>query len=128
MPSPVPPCPLCGAGSSYALTATDRNRELTAERFAYNRCGACASVFMVDPPEDLSRYYVGDYHGFGPDGEPEWRQNPTLLEVEEFRASLLREHVAEGPLIDIGAGAGAFAAAASAVGFDVTAIEMDARC
>jgi SAM-dependent methyltransferase len=128
MPSPVPPCPLCGAGSDYALTATDRNRELTSERFIYNRCRACGSVFMVDPPADLSPYYAGAYHGFGADGEPEWRRNPTLQEVERFRARLLREHVGSGPLIDIGAGAGGFAAAASDAGFYVSAIEMDSRC
>jgi SAM-dependent methyltransferase len=128
MPSPAPPCPLCGAASDYALTATDRNRELTSERFVYNRCRACASVFMVDPPDDLSRYYAGAYHGFGADGEPEWRANPTLLEVERFRAALLREHAGSGRLIDIGAGAGGFAAAAVDAGFDVSAIEMDRRC
>jgi SAM-dependent methyltransferase len=110
------------------LTATDRNRELTPERFVYNRCTACGSVFLRDVPDDLSRYYAGDYHGFDADGTPEWEQNPTLLEVERFRAQLLREHVEPGSLIDIGAGAGAFAAAAVSHGFDVAAIEMDRRC
>jgi SAM-dependent methyltransferase len=128
MPSPAPACPLCGAESRSALTATDRNRELSSERFAYDRCTACGSVFLCDVPDDLSRYYAGDYHGFGADGTPEWQQNPTLLEVERFRAQLLRKHVEPGSLIDIGAGAGGFAAAAVAVGFDVAAIEMDRRC
>ncbi|HEY2570262.1 MAG TPA: methyltransferase domain-containing protein [Solirubrobacteraceae bacterium] len=128
MPSPAPPCPLCGGDSRHALTAGDRNRELTRERFVYNRCRSCASVFMVDPPDDMARYYVGAYHGFGADGEPEWRENPTLLEVERFRAQTLSELAGTGPLIDIGAGAGGFAAAAAHAGFDVSAIEMDARC
>jgi hypothetical protein len=128
MSSPLQRCPLCGGDSEHALSARDRNRELTAERFDYNRCLACESVFLVDVPEDLSRYYAGAYHGFGPDGEPEWRANPTLLAVEEFRAKLLREHVDGGLLIDIGAGAGGFVAAASAAGFDAAAIEMDSRC
>jgi SAM-dependent methyltransferase len=128
MISPTQPCPLCGAQSTYALTAHDRNRETTAERFTYNRCESCATVFMVDPPAELAPYYAGDYHGFGPDGAPEWTHNPTLLEVEAFRVRLLAKHVEPGSLIDIGAGPGAFAAAASAAGFGVTAIEMDERC
>jgi len=127
MTADTPPCPLCGGDSSHALTAVDRNRETSAERFAYNRCNACATVFMVDVPADLARYYAGDYHRFGVDGEPEWTHNATLLEVEAFRARMLRRHVQPGSLIDIGAGPGGFAAAAKHEGFDVTAIEMDQR-
>ena len=121
-------CPLCGAGSTHTLTAGDRNRESTAERFDYNRCLACGTVFMVDVPAELGRYYEGDYYGFDADGVPEWTHNPTLLEVEAWRARLLRRHVAPGPLIDVGAGPGGFSAAAKAEGFEVSAIEMDRRC
>jgi len=154
MTPPTPPCPLCGAGSAHALDARDRNRESTAERFAYNRCSACGSVFMLDVPGELARYYTGDYHGFGADGQPEWTRNATLREVEEYRIGMLRAYVQPGAppqagggaqagvggqagaqagaeparLIDIGAGAGAFAAAAKRAGFEVTAIEMDERC
>lgn len=121
-------CPLCGADSDHAFTAADRNRESTTERFPYNRCRQCGTVFMADVPEDLARYYVSDYHGFGPDGQPEWTHNPTLLAVEAWRMQMLRRHVDPGPLIDIGAGSGAFSAAAKGEGFEVTAIEMDSRC
>jgi SAM-dependent methyltransferase len=128
MASDTRPCTFCGAASVYALTASDRNRETTSERFTYNRCTACGTVFMVDVPADLSRYYLGDYHGFRPDGVPEWQHNPTLREVEAFRVRLLRRHVEPGALVDVGAGPGGFAAAATDAGFEVTAIEMDARC
>ncbi len=124
----TPACPVCGGSSARALTARDRNRETTDERFSYNRCGACGTLFMVDVPADLARYYAGDYHRFGDDGEPEWKHNPTLLEVEAFRVRMLREHVEPGALIDVGAGPGGFAAAARDAGFEVTAIEMDERC
>jgi SAM-dependent methyltransferase len=123
----TPPCPLCGADSTYALNAWDRNRETTAERFAYNRCKACATVFMRDVPKSLAPYYAGDYHRFAADGTPEWTRDPTLLAVEQFRVRMLRAHVQPGALIDIGAGPGAFAAAAKRAGFAVTAIEMDER-
>ncbi len=128
MASNAPPCPLCGADSGYAFTAVDRNREISAERFPYNRCSACGTVFLVDPPADLARYYEGEYHRFGADGAPEWTHNPTLIELEEFRVEMLRRHVQPGTLIDIGAGPGGFTAAAKRAGFDVTAIEMDSRC
>jgi hypothetical protein len=128
MASDARPCPLCGGDSAYALTAKDRNREASLESFTYNRCGNCHTVFMVDVPDDLARYYVGDYHGFGPDGTPEWAHNPTLLEVEAWRMEMLRRHVEPGSLIDVGAGAGAFSAAAKGDGFEVSAIEMDRGC
>jgi SAM-dependent methyltransferase len=121
-------CPLCGEASRPFLTAGDRNREITAERFHYSRCGTCESVFMVDAPADLARYYAGPYHAFDADGAPEWTRNPALQEVERHRVELLRRHVSPGPLVDVGAGPGGFAAAAHRAGFDVTAIEMDKRC
>jgi SAM-dependent methyltransferase len=83
---------------------------------------------MIDVPADLSRYYAGTYYGFDETGVPHWRGNPFLSEVESYRIDLIRRHVKPGPLIEIGAGAGGFAAAAKDAGFDVTAIEMDARC
>ena len=128
MASHAPSCPLCGADSAHAFTAVDRNREISAERFSYSRCVACGTVFMVDVPDDLGRYYAGDYHRFEADGTPEVMRNPTLREVEAFRVRMLLRHVPPGTLIDIGAGPGGFAAAAKQEGFDVTVIEMDRRC
>ena len=128
MASNKPACPLCRADSDYALSARDRNRETTGEHFTYNRCTACGTVFLIDVPADLSPYYAGDYHRFGADGAAEWTHSPPLLEVEAFRIGLLRHHLKPGRLVDIGAGPGAFSAAAKHEGFEVTAIEMDPRC
>ncbi len=122
------PCPLCGSASEYGCASGDRNRETTAQRFTYNRCSACRTLFMIDVPDELAPYYVGDYHRFCDDGEPEWRYNPTLIEVEAVRVKMLRRHVESGALVDIGAGPGGFSAAAKQAGFDVTAIEMNERC
>ncbi len=128
MVSDARPCPFCGGHSNPALTSHDRNREITAERFTYNRCTACGTVFLVDVPADLSRYYAGSYYGFDANGEPQSRGDPFLRQVEAYRVGLLRRYVDAGPLIEIGAGTGGFAAAAKEAGFDVTAIEMDSRC
>jgi SAM-dependent methyltransferase len=128
MASDARACPFCGASSAFALTARDRNRETTAERFAYNRCSTCATLFMVDPPGDVSAFYAGGYHRFDADGAAEWERNATLREVETSRVAMLARHLAPGGrLIDIGAGPGGFAAAAKQAGFEVAAIEMDRR-
>jgi SAM-dependent methyltransferase len=128
MASPARACPFCGGRPEHALTASDRNRESTDERFEYERCTTCATLFLRDVPDDLSPYYAGDYHRFGDDGAAEWESNATLRAVETARVAMLAEHLAPGgPLVDVGAGPGGFAAAARDAGYDVTAIEMDDR-
>jgi 2-polyprenyl-3-methyl-5-hydroxy-6-metoxy-1,4-benzoquinol methylase len=129
MASPARACPFCGGRSEHALTASDRNRESADARFEYDRCTVCATLFMRDVPDDLSRFYAGEYHRFGDDGAAEWEGNATLRAVETARVAMLADHVAPGgPLVDVGAGPGGFAAAARDAGYDVTAIEMDERC
>jgi 2-polyprenyl-3-methyl-5-hydroxy-6-metoxy-1,4-benzoquinol methylase len=117
-------CPLCGGGaSSPAFTVGDRNRELSDVPFHYLRCASCATLFLADVPDDLGRYYPDDYY-----------ELPTLEELE-------RAAVAERPklamigaageghsLVEVGSAFGIFAYAAKNTGFNVTAIEMDARC
>ena len=121
-------CPFCGGASRHLLEAWDRNREISVERFGYNRCEVCGTVFLASPPADLGRYYRGDYYQFGPDGEPSWKGEPPVIESASYRAALIRRYVGPGRLIEVGAGTGAFASAARQAGFDVSAIEMDERC
>jgi 2-polyprenyl-3-methyl-5-hydroxy-6-metoxy-1,4-benzoquinol methylase len=129
MASPARACPFCGGRSEHALTASDHNRESTDARFDYERCAECATLFMRDVPDELSRFYAGDYHRFGDDGAAAWESNVTLRAVETARVAMLAKHLAPGgPLVDVGAGPGGFAAAARDAGYDVTAIEMDERC
>jgi SAM-dependent methyltransferase len=122
------PCPFCGGAGARLLDAWDRNRETSRERFAYARCRTCKTVFLVDPPADLARYYAADYYHFGVDGEPAWKGDQRLMRAAAYRVDLLRAHTEPGRLIEIGAGTGAFAVAAQAAGFQVGAIEMSERC
>jgi 2-polyprenyl-3-methyl-5-hydroxy-6-metoxy-1,4-benzoquinol methylase len=121
-------CPFCDGPGTRMFDAWDRNRETTRERFAYARCRACGTVFLVDPPADLGRYYAEDYYHFGPDGEPAWKTDEPRMQAASYRVDLLRSHTSPGRLIEIGSGTGAFASGAQAAGFQVSAIEMSERC
>lgn len=122
-------CPLCGDVGRHLLSATDRNRETTAESFAYARCATCGTVFLAEPPKDLARYYEGGgYYEFDSDGEPFWKHSGQRIRAARYRIEILRRHLPAGQLIEIGAGTGAFACAARDAGFDVSVIEMSERC
>ena len=121
-------CPFCGGPGTRMLDAWDRNRESTQERFTYARCRSCGTVYIVDPPADLGRYYAEDYYQFAPDGEPAWKTDEARLRAAAHRVDLMRSHTAPGRLIEIGAGTGAFASAAQSAGYEVSAIEMSERC
>jgi SAM-dependent methyltransferase len=85
-------------------------------------------VFLTNVPADLNRYYEPDYYQFDSSGEPRWRSEPARARAAAYRVNLVRQHVPGGHLVEIGAGTGAFAVAAKAAGFTVSAIEMDQRC
>jgi 2-polyprenyl-3-methyl-5-hydroxy-6-metoxy-1,4-benzoquinol methylase len=127
-PSSPGDCPFCGGAGTHVFDAIDRNRETTDERFPYARCQVCGTVFLVDPPSDLARYYEGAYYQFDANDEPVWKSNAALIRSAAYRVGLLEEHVSPGHLIEIGAGTGAFACSAAAAGFRVSAIEMSERC
>jgi 2-polyprenyl-3-methyl-5-hydroxy-6-metoxy-1,4-benzoquinol methylase len=116
-------CRLCGAVATLAFVTTDRNRALTAERFSYWRCTACGAYSLANAPVDLGVYYPPDYYEL-----PELVDLERAANVEVPKLALIGEHVSRGRLVEIGPGAGAFSFAARRAGFDVTAIEMDARC
>lgn len=115
-------CPLCGGEARRAFLAADLNRAASAERFEYARCRSCGSWFQPSPPADLSPYYPSEYYGLASAAELDRlaaSQDPIVAE--------LRERAGAGRLVEIGPGEGVFARAARNGGFEVTAIEMDAR-
>lgn len=114
------PCPLCGGDGEPRLTAVDRNRAISRERFAYVACRDCATLYIAQVPADLGRYYPPDYY---PTGAADAANESELAKVE-----LVRRFAARGPLVEVGPGGGGFAAQAMRGGFaDVRAIEMDER-
>ena len=109
-------CPLCGGASATAFITTDRNRGLSDERFEYGRCSRCATLFLVNVPDDLDRFYPPEYYS-----QP---QIEKAAGVEQAKLDLLGVEPG-GRLVEIGPGAGAFAFAARRAGFEVTGVEMD---
>ncbi len=119
----MPSCPLCAQEASVAFSIEDRNRGITSQSFDYWRCGSCQTYFLDPVPADLARHYSPDYHGF-----PTRSELARAVRWEKPKLRLLRETARSGRLLEIGPGIGAFARAALLAGFDVTAVEMDARC
>ncbi len=117
------PCPLCGAPSDPAFRVGDRNRQFSRDRFLYRRCTGCRSLFNAEVPANLEEYYTTSYHQ-----RPEPAQLDHRTEAERTRVEMIRTFGAPGRLIEIGSSYGLFARAAKLAGFEVTAIEMDARC
>lgn len=119
------PCPLCGSLALPAFAVGDRNRGIASESapFPYRRCTSCESYFLLPVPADLDRHYPPSYHSW-----PNARELDRIAQTEIPKLDLLRAAVTSGRLLEIGPGAGLFTRAAVLTGFDVTVIEMDARC
>jgi SAM-dependent methyltransferase len=118
----TPACPLCGAPSRRAFTASDLNRAANDERFDYARCSSCETYFLSSPPDDLSAYYPQEYYEL-----PSASELDRLAQSQAPVVEMLRERAGSGRMVEVGPGEGVFARAARNGGFDVTAIEMDPR-
>lgn len=117
-------CPRCRQSSPLHLSAKDWNRRITAEIFDYHRCAACGIVFLSPIPQDIGKYYPGDYYGI-----------PTSVadlakaaEPERYKIELVQRYVASGRLLEIGPAYGAFTWLARQAGFEASAIEMSEAC
>lgn len=120
----TPTCIACGASSPIRLDATDRNRQVSAERFPYAVCPSCGLWFLTAVPEDLSRYYEASYYR-----TPAADELAAAARRERYQVELLLRAVQPpGRVVEIGAAWGVFASQARDAGFDVHAVEMDARC
>ena len=61
-------CRMCGARNwRDPLVARERQFGI-AGAFTYASCSACGSLQLLDPPDDLSPYYPGEYYSLGPAG------------------------------------------------------------
>jgi 2-polyprenyl-3-methyl-5-hydroxy-6-metoxy-1,4-benzoquinol methylase len=120
-------CPFCGGSAGPGFETTDLNRRLSDESFRYRRCRGCGTVSLVNVPDDLGRFYADGARGEHYNAVPAPERLEASLAAEAHKVAFVRKHVQPGSLVEIGPGSGSFAHAAHRAGFEVTAIEQDAR-
>lgn len=116
-------CPLCAGNSAALFTATDENHRVSRIRYAYSQCSLCKAIFIVNPPDDLSRYYQSDYYAI-----PSLEQLQKIAAKDHSKIDLVKRFVPTGRLLEVGPSFGIFAWQAKQAGFLVDVIEMDRRC
>jgi 2-polyprenyl-3-methyl-5-hydroxy-6-metoxy-1,4-benzoquinol methylase len=117
-------CPQCGAASRLKFIAVDSNRRISDEKFPYFACAACNLIFLNPIPAELERYYPIEYYTL-PSSRAELEDSSRH---EQYKIDIVTSQVAAGRLIEVGPATGGFCFLAKEAGFDVHAIEMDARC
>lgn len=117
-------CPQCRQVSAWFFKTRDYNRRLSDEAFDYYRCAACGLIFLSPIPNNLGDYYPDSYHSIPPSLE----QLSKIAGGEKFKLEIVQRFISKGRLLEIGPSYGNFAYLAKQAGFDVEAIEMDARC
>lgn len=121
--TPLTTCPLCASAARFLFATTDLNRRCSDERFRYRRCEGCRLIFLENRPDDIGRYYAEEYYA-----TPPRHQLERAARAESYQLDLLRRHVSPGRLVEVGPAWGVFSLQAASAGFQVQAIEMDARC
>jgi 2-polyprenyl-3-methyl-5-hydroxy-6-metoxy-1,4-benzoquinol methylase len=118
----VQPCPLCSGASERGFLTRDRNRGIGDATYEYRRCLDCGVLYLADVPADLGRFYPTAYFTL-----PDLEQMRAISRgSERYRIEIVRRHVRDGRLAEIGPGDGIFALQAVDAGFEVAAVEMDA--
>jgi 2-polyprenyl-3-methyl-5-hydroxy-6-metoxy-1,4-benzoquinol methylase len=96
------------------------------ETFVYRRCPSCGLVFLSPrpDPEEILRYYRGDYYGAGEKKFRSWIEAPRLSFAWRRVRRLGRFFPQPGRALDIGCGQGTFLSLMSAQGWRVQGTEL----
>lgn len=117
-------CPYCHAESPLYFQSKDYNRNISQETFDHYRCPQCKLVFIAPIPANLGAYYPNTYHSI-----PETSEHLAVAsEPDRYKIEIVKQYIGEGRLLEIGPSYGGFTYLAKKAGFEVEAIEMDARC
>ena len=117
-------CPYCRGEAFHFLFATDRNRRTTRRKFEYQKCAQCGLIFMDSPPSDMAPFYEGGYDPI-PSTASELR---SIAAGEKYRTEPVLKYKHGGRCLEIGPWRGVICSNMKDAGFEVTAIEMDAKC
>lgn len=120
-------CPFCGVSTKkVVIKSKDYNKQTDNYGFAYKKCCSCGSVYIVQVPPDLSKYYCGNYPPY--DQIMNKRVEMRTLMFENYKVSLVRKYAMGNKLIELGPSTGGFLEAARAAGFDVMGLEQSEDC
>ena len=117
-------CPYCNTESRLYFQSKDYNRNITQEIFDHYRCSQCGLIFIMPVPVNLADYYPESYH-FVPESSEHLEEGSK---PEHYKIEIVQGFVDNGRLLEIGPSYGSFAYLAKKAGFEVEAIEMNARC
>ena len=117
-------CPLCKQDSPLYFQSKDYNRHITQETFDHYCCPQCKLIFIAPIPANLADYYPETYH-FAPKSPKDLE---TVSKPEHYKIKIIQRFSAKGRLLEIGPSHGSFTYLAKKAGYEVEAIEMNARC
>src|SRR3989338_51129 len=117
-------CPYCRTESPLYFQSRDYNRRITHDVFDHYRCPQCELIFIEPIPVNLADYYPESYH-FVPESSAYLEAGS---EPERYKIEIFQRFSGKGRLLEIGPSYGSFTYLAKKAGFEVEAIEMNARC
>ena len=117
-------CPYCRTESPLYFQSRDYNRRITHDVFDHYRCPQCELIFIEPIPVNLADYYPESYH-FVPESSAYLEAGS---EPERYKIEIVQRFSGKGRLLEIGPSYGSFTYLAKKAGFEVEAIEMNARC
>lgn len=118
-------CAKCGSPAKLRYKAKDYNKKMSNLVFDYYRCETCHYIFLDPVPADLGKYYPTSYYEV-PKDQGELAE--VAEKLQQWKLDTLLRFGKGGRLLEIGPAYGLFSFLAKRAGFDVTGIEMDARC
>lgn len=117
-------CSYCNTESSLYFRSRDYNRRVSQEMFDHNRCPKCGLIFISNIPQNMGDYYPQEYY-YIPESVDFLDANSAH---EKYKIEIIRRFIKQGRLLEIGPSLGCFTYLAKQSGYEVEAIEMDARC
>jgi 2-polyprenyl-3-methyl-5-hydroxy-6-metoxy-1,4-benzoquinol methylase len=123
MNSTLSNCQKCDSNTSFSFITKDYNRKIKNDFFSYIRCDNCRLIFLSNIPSNLGDYYKEDYYAI-----PSKSRLIKIADKNEYQVRMIKNHIPNGKLLDVGAAFGVFAYKAKSLGFDVSTIEMSTLC
>ena len=118
-----PPCPLCQSRRTHPRPGY---QGISSENWSLLLCQACGTSFLqpMPDPDTLAKYYDDDYYGLGMGKFVSPLE--CIVKVGRYiRARMVRRHVPEGKILDVGCGRGLMLRYLKDWGYPVDGVELD---